>query len=42
MRDVGVTDYIALWQWSVDDVGEFWLTVWRRYDIQRVSAAVST
>lgn len=34
MRDVGVDDYNALWQWSVDDIGRFWHTIWDRYDIQ--------
>lgn len=34
MRAVGAADYNDLWQWSVDDVGRFWRTVWDRYDIQ--------
>ncbi|HEU4363026.1 MAG TPA: acetoacetate--CoA ligase [Mycobacterium sp.] len=34
MRAVGAADYNDLWQWSVDDVGRFWRTVWDRYDIR--------
>ncbi|MCW3041447.1 MAG: acetoacetate--CoA ligase [Solirubrobacterales bacterium] len=34
MRDVGVATYDELWQWSVDDVGRFWRTLWDRFDVQ--------
>ncbi|MCW3013459.1 MAG: acetoacetate--CoA ligase [Solirubrobacterales bacterium] len=34
MREVGAGDYNELWQWSVDDVGRFWGTIWDRYGVQ--------
>ena len=34
MREVGAEDYNALWQWSVEDPGRFWRTVWDKYEIQ--------
>jgi len=27
-------DYDALWQWSVDDVGRFWSTIWASFDVR--------
>ncbi len=34
MREVGATDYEALWRWSTEDVGRFWGAMWERFDIQ--------
>ena len=34
MRDVGKSDYQALWQWSVDDVEGFWRALWAFFDVQ--------
>jgi acetoacetyl-CoA synthetase len=31
--DVGVSDYNALWKWSVDDVERFWASVWNYFDV---------
>jgi acetoacetyl-CoA synthetase len=27
-------DYTALWQWSVDDVGRFWRSIWDHFEVQ--------
>jgi len=32
-RPDAVGDYQALWQWSVDDLDEFWLAIWKHFDI---------
>ena len=34
LRDLGLDDYNALWEWSVADIGRFWKRVWDRYDVQ--------
>ncbi|KAA0018409.1 acetoacetate--CoA ligase [Antrihabitans cavernicola] len=31
---IDVSDYHALWQWSVDDVDAFWRSVWEFFEIQ--------
>lgn len=28
-----INDYTELWQWSIDDVGRFWSSIARRYDV---------
>ncbi|MDO1481604.1 acetoacetate--CoA ligase [Rhodococcus ruber] len=33
MREIGVTDYNELWEWSVADVGRFWRHLWEMFDI---------
>ena len=33
MAERGVTDYAALWRWSVEDLEEFWATIWERFDV---------
>jgi acetoacetyl-CoA synthetase len=32
-------DYESLWRWSTDDVGRFWSTVWRYFDLPEGGAA---
>jgi len=27
-------DYSALWQWSVDELDAFWLSIWEHFDVQ--------
>jgi acetoacetyl-CoA synthetase len=34
LRELGLADYEALWQWSVQDIGRFWRRVWDRYGVQ--------
>jgi acetoacetyl-CoA synthetase len=34
MRERGFDSYDDLWQWSVDEVEEFWGALWERFDIQ--------
>jgi acetoacetyl-CoA synthetase len=34
LRDLSLSDYNALWDWSVADVSRFWRRVWDRYDVQ--------
>jgi len=29
-----VDDYAALWQWSVDELDAFWLSIWEHFDVQ--------
>lgn len=29
----GVTDYHALWRWSVDDIARFWEAIWVHYNV---------
>ncbi|MGW0177061.1 acetoacetate--CoA ligase [Rhodococcus sp. NPDC003322] len=31
---VSLPDYRALWQWSVDDLDDFWLAVWEYFEVQ--------
>lgn len=33
-RGLVFDDYPALWQWSVDNLDEFWRSIWEYYDIQ--------
>ena len=33
-RGLAFDDYTALWKWSVNDLDEFWRTIWEYYDIQ--------
>jgi acetoacetyl-CoA synthetase len=33
-RDLTFTDYNALWQWSVDNIEEFWDAFWQYFDVQ--------
>ncbi len=33
-RGLTFDDYTALWQWSVDNLDEFWRSIWEYYDIQ--------
>ena len=33
LRELGLADYDALWEWSVQDVGRFWRRVWDRYGV---------
>src|SRR5690554_5803626 len=32
-------DYEALWQWSVDQLDDFWLSIWQYFDVQADGAA---
>jgi acetoacetyl-CoA synthetase len=34
LRELGLPDYNALWEWSVADVGRFWRRVWDRYGVR--------
>jgi acetoacetyl-CoA synthetase len=34
LRTVGAEDYNALWQWSVDNVEDFWRMLWKQFDLQ--------
>jgi acetoacetyl-CoA synthetase len=34
LRELGLPDYRALWEWSVADVARFWRRVWDRYEVQ--------
>src|ERR1700677_366178 len=34
LRELGLADYEALWQWSVQDRGPVWRRVWDRYGVQ--------
>jgi acetoacetyl-CoA synthetase len=34
LRELGLPDYHALWEWSVADVARFWRRVWDRYEVQ--------
>jgi acetoacetyl-CoA synthetase len=33
-RGLRFDDYASLWQWSVDDIGSFWQTVWDFFDVR--------
>ena len=33
LRELGLADYDALWEWSVADVGRFWRRIWDRYGV---------
>ena len=33
-RDVALEDYHELWQWSVDNIEDFWQAIWDYYNIQ--------
>jgi acetoacetyl-CoA synthetase len=33
LRELGLPDYNALWEWSVADLGRFWRRVWDRYGV---------
>lgn len=33
-KNVGVQDYDALWQWSVDRLPDFWEAIWQYFDVQ--------
>jgi acetoacetyl-CoA synthetase len=33
-RDLSFPDYHQLWKWSVDNIEEFWETLWEYFDIQ--------
>src|ERR671930_2421271 len=33
-RGVDVNDYHALWRWSVDELEDFWATIWDFFDVQ--------
>ncbi|MFY0685849.1 MAG: acetoacetate--CoA ligase [Cyclobacteriaceae bacterium] len=33
-RQLSFEDYNHLWQWSIDDVDEFWMACWEYFDIQ--------
>ncbi|MFE1591440.1 acetoacetate--CoA ligase [Nocardia sp. NPDC058705] len=39
---IAFADYAALWRWSIDDVPEFWRTVWDWFELGEVSGAVLT
>src|SRR5690348_11442045 len=32
-RGLAFADYAALWQWSVDELPEFWQTIWDYFDV---------
>ena len=31
---VATADYAELWRWSIEDVGRFWQSIWRYFDIE--------
>jgi acetoacetyl-CoA synthetase len=33
-RSLDLPDYDALWRWSVDDLGEFWGSLWEFFDVR--------
>ncbi|HEX3324167.1 MAG TPA: AMP-binding protein, partial [Solirubrobacterales bacterium] len=33
-RGLSLSDYDALWQWSVDDLDAFWAAIWDFFDVQ--------
>ena len=33
-RGLQFNDYHALWQWSVDHLGDFWESIWRYFDVR--------
>jgi acetoacetyl-CoA synthetase len=33
-RGLQLDDYHALWQWSVDHLGDFWDSIWRYFDVR--------
>jgi acetoacetyl-CoA synthetase len=34
LRELGLPDYNALWEWSIADVGRFWRRVWDRFGVR--------
>lgn len=40
-RGLAFTDYPALWQWSVTEVGAFWQSVWDYFEVQASATAVT-
>ena len=33
LRELGLADYDALWEWSVADIARFWRRIWDRYGV---------
>ena len=33
-RGLAFKDYGTLWQWSVDDIDDFWSAIWEFFDVQ--------
>ena len=33
-RGLALSDYHALWQWSVDEIEEFWASIWEFFDVR--------
>jgi acetoacetyl-CoA synthetase len=33
-RGLALTDYHALWQWSVDELEDFWASIWEFFDVR--------
>jgi len=33
-RGLDLEDYAALWQWSVDDLEDFWASIWEFFDVR--------
>jgi acetoacetyl-CoA synthetase len=33
-RGLGLEDYAALWQWSVDELEDFWASVWEFFEVE--------
>jgi acetoacetyl-CoA synthetase len=33
LRELGLPDYNALWEWSIADVGRFWRRIWDRFGV---------
>jgi acetoacetyl-CoA synthetase len=33
-RGLDLPDYAALWQWSVDELEDFWASIWEYFDVQ--------
>ena len=32
-RGLALEDYAALWQWSVDELEEFWASIWEFFEV---------
>lgn len=37
-RGVAISDYASLWNWSVENLPEFWQTIWEYFDLDAVSS----
>jgi acetoacetyl-CoA synthetase len=40
-RGLGFDDYHALWRWSVDELEDFWQTIWDHFDVRHSGEATA-